>query len=206
MYLLDKNDNEVLHFYVDLGRLSYLGKDLRNVNIYHYPIIIFEFMTGYFTTEELFEKNREIALEFTEDFEIMEMPKDFSTNLKSSLTLNYKSSTSIDTRENKLLNVNTMLPTIKEKEKEKEKEQLIDNNNKSNNPDTKSYNINSDNFKSKLGSIYQNQLDNKNVLKSTYTFPINTQVNETTAVKNENKDISKSVNQDNQKKKKCSHF
>ena len=52
MYLLDKNDKELLQFYVDLGRLSFLGKELRNVSIYQYPFIIFEFMTGYFTTEQ----------------------------------------------------------------------------------------------------------------------------------------------------------
>ena len=40
MCLLDNNDNELLKFNVDLGRLSFLGKDLRNVSIYYYPIII----------------------------------------------------------------------------------------------------------------------------------------------------------------------
>ena len=54
MYLLDKNDQELLQFEVDLGRLSFLGKELKTVSIYHYPIIIFEFMTGYYTTKELF--------------------------------------------------------------------------------------------------------------------------------------------------------
>ncbi len=34
MYLLDKNDNEILKFYVDLGRLSFLGKKLSRVSIY----------------------------------------------------------------------------------------------------------------------------------------------------------------------------
>ena len=57
IYLLNKNKEEIHKFNVDLGRLSFLGKELRNVSIYYYPIIIFEFMTGYFTTEELFEKN-----------------------------------------------------------------------------------------------------------------------------------------------------
>ena len=85
MYLLDNNNKEILKFNVDLGRLSYLGKDLRKVNIYYYPIIIFEFMTGYYTTEELFEKNRGIAFEFAKDFEIMEMPKDFLKSMKSSI-------------------------------------------------------------------------------------------------------------------------
>ena len=74
IYLLNKNKEEIHKFYVDLGRLSFLGQELRNVSIYHYPIIILEFMTGYFTTEELFEKNQELSLEFTKEFEIMEKP------------------------------------------------------------------------------------------------------------------------------------
>ena len=77
MYLLDKNDKELFKFYVDLGRLFFLGKELRNVSIYTYPIIIFEFMTGYYTTEEIYKKNQQISLSFAKDYEIMEMPKDF---------------------------------------------------------------------------------------------------------------------------------
>ena len=76
MHLLDNNDKEILKFFVDFGNISYLGKDLRRVSIYYYPIIIFEFMTGYFTTNELFIKNRDIGYEFAKDFEIMDIPKD----------------------------------------------------------------------------------------------------------------------------------
>ena len=75
MYLLDKNDKEILKFNVNLGQLAFLGKEMRNVSIYHYPIIIFEFMTGYFTTEELYQKNKEISLEFTKDYEIWNYQK-----------------------------------------------------------------------------------------------------------------------------------
>ena len=200
MYLLDNNDNEVLKFYVDLGRLSYLGKDLRYVNIYHYPIIIFEFMTGYFTTEELFEKNREIGLEFARDFEIMDIPKDISKSIKSSLALNYSKSSTADPRENKILSASTMLPTAKEKEKEKE--QLNENIKKNINPDTKSYNINSDEFKNKLDSVYQNQMDNKTILNSINTFPNNSQINETPVKKIEKTDnLSKSLAPDLKRKK-----
>ena len=74
IYLLNKTKEEIHKFNVDLGRLSYLGKELRNVSIYYYPIIIFEFMTGYFTTEELYEKNKELSYEFNKDFEILEKP------------------------------------------------------------------------------------------------------------------------------------
>ena len=74
IYLLNKNKEEIHRFNVDLGRLSFLGKELRNVSIYYYPIIIFEFMTGYFTTEELFEKNSELSMEFAKDFEIVDLP------------------------------------------------------------------------------------------------------------------------------------
>ena len=73
IFLLNKNKEEIHKFNVDLGRLSFLGKELRNVSIYYYPIIIFEFMTGYFTTEELFEKNNELSMEFTKDFEIVDI-------------------------------------------------------------------------------------------------------------------------------------
>ena len=74
IYLLNNKKEEIHKFYVDLGRLSFLGQELRNVSIYQYPIIIFEFMTGYFTTEDLFKKNKELSLEFAKDFEILEKP------------------------------------------------------------------------------------------------------------------------------------
>ena len=50
-------------------------------------------MTGYFTTEELFEKNRELSLEFTKDFEIMENPLKIKSQTKSG---------NIETKENKI--------------------------------------------------------------------------------------------------------
>ena len=50
-------------------------------------------MTGYFTTEELFEKNRELSLEFTKDFEIMENPLKIKNQTKSG---------NIETKENKI--------------------------------------------------------------------------------------------------------
>ena len=65
MSLLDKENKELYDFKVDLSSLSFLGKELRNVSIYVYPIIIFEFMTGYYTTKDLYEKNQSIGLEFT---------------------------------------------------------------------------------------------------------------------------------------------
>ena len=87
IYLLNKTKEEIHKFNVDLGRLSFLGKELRNVSIYYYPIIIFEFMTGYFTTEELYEKNKELSYEFNKDFEILEKPSSLKiTQSKSSNT------------------------------------------------------------------------------------------------------------------------
>ena len=50
-------------------------------------------MTGYFTTEELFEKNREFSLEFTKDFEIMENPLKIKSQTKSG---------NIEAKENKI--------------------------------------------------------------------------------------------------------
>jgi len=102
MYLLDKNDQELLQFDVDLGRLSFLGKELRTVSIYHYPIIIFEFMTGYYTTKELFEINQQIGLGFMKDYEIMERPRDLSKSLLPSMTLLQHKSANIDFKENNL--------------------------------------------------------------------------------------------------------
>ncbi len=165
MYLLDKDDNELHKFYVDLGRLSFLGKELRNVSIYHYPIIIFEFMTGYFTTEKLFEKNRELGLEFTKDYEIMELPKD-TKPLKQSLTIkesNIKSSNN-ESRENKLISSSTMLPPIKEQNEAQPpiKKKL--------NPDTKNYDISSEEFKAQLEIRLKNNNSDKIPFKSTKTI------------------------------------
>ena len=118
MYLLDKNDKEHLKFFVDFGRLSFLGKELQNVSIYHYPIIILEFMTGYFTTQDLYEENKKLALEFTTDYEIMELPEELKT-LKPTLTLIADKTEAI---EKKLSISSSNLPTIKEENNEVQNE------------------------------------------------------------------------------------
>ena len=108
MYLLDKNDQELLEFDVDLGCLSFLGKEVRTVSIYQYPIIIFEFMTGYYTTKELFEKNKQISFGFMNDFEIMDRPRDLSKSLMPSMSLAQHKSANIDFKENKQITQNAL--------------------------------------------------------------------------------------------------
>ena len=109
MYLLDKNDVELLEFEVDLGRLSFLGKELRTVSIYQYPIIIFEFMTGYYTTKELYEKNKQISFGFMNDFEIMERPFNLTKSLMPSMTLMQHKSANVDFKENKQISQNALI-------------------------------------------------------------------------------------------------
>ena len=46
-----------MKFNLNLVNLSFLGEELYTTNINFYPIIIFEFMKGYYTTKELYEKN-----------------------------------------------------------------------------------------------------------------------------------------------------
>ena len=195
MYLLDKDDNELHKFYVDLGRLSFLGKELRNVSIYQYPIIIFEFMTGYFTTEELYEKNRELGLEFTKEYEIMELPKDIKL-MKSSMTIRDNKSLNRDPRENKLLSASTMLPSIKEMPNESQsptKKKL--------NPDTKDYEKNSEEFVSKLETVVKNQAEKNNILKSANTIAGSNIINENPVVKSETKEnLTKSLDNSSTKK------
>ena len=87
IYLLNKKKEEIHKFYVDLGHLSFLGQELRNVSIYVYPIIILEFMTGYFTTEELYKKNKELSFAYNNDFEIMEKP---ASSIKHSMIVTTK--------------------------------------------------------------------------------------------------------------------
>ena len=177
MFLLDKNDNELLSFYVDLGRLKFLGKELRNVSIYHYPIIIFEFMTGYFTTEELFEKNKKLTIEFSNDYEIMELPK----SIKSSLTLTQSRSSNIETKVN-TLSQSTMLPPIKEQPNEYLNTDTKENNLKSDESNKKKYNITN-----------KSQMDMKNNIRSSNTV-VGMNLNENFAVKNEAKEnLSKSL-------------
>ena len=189
MYLLDKNNNELLKFDVDLGRLIFLGKELHKVTIYTYPIIIFEFMTGYFTTEEIFNKNKQFQLAFAKEFEIVDIPKDFQKTLKPVLTLAQSKSGSTEPRENRLLSASTIIPSTKENQMEK-------NDLKKNiNPDNKTNNINSEESKDKLGKAYKNITDNKNnVLKTANTIIGTTPVGETQTPKNQAKEkLSKSV-------------
>ena len=49
-----------MRFNLNLLELSFLGKDLYKVSIYHYPMLILEFMNGNYTTTELFNKNEEL--------------------------------------------------------------------------------------------------------------------------------------------------
>ena len=44
-------------FHINLFELSFLGKELYTVSINYYPMLILEFLDGYYTTKELFEKN-----------------------------------------------------------------------------------------------------------------------------------------------------
>ena len=60
IFLLDNSNNELLKFKINLSQLSFLGKELYSITIYHYPIIIFEFTTGYYTTYELNKINEKI--------------------------------------------------------------------------------------------------------------------------------------------------
>ena len=55
--LLDFDNKEKMKFKVNLLNLSFLGEELYTTSIYYYPILIIEFMNGYYTTTELFKKN-----------------------------------------------------------------------------------------------------------------------------------------------------
>jgi hypothetical protein len=55
--LLSEDNVELMKFNLNLFELSFLGKDLYTVSINHFPILILEFMDGYYTTNELFRKN-----------------------------------------------------------------------------------------------------------------------------------------------------
>ena len=46
-----------MKFHLNLFELSFLGKELYTVSINYYPMLILEFLDGYYTTNELFEKN-----------------------------------------------------------------------------------------------------------------------------------------------------
>ena len=194
MYLLDKNDKELLKFNVNLGHLSFLGKEMRNVSIYHYPILIFEFMTGYFTTEDLYQKNKEISLEFTKEYEILELPKDLLKTIKPTMTVvGSKPPNNNDPRDNKKLSSSAMPPTIQEQSNENQasKKNII--------PDTKSYNIHTEEFKNQLGINLKNQIEMKNSNKLLQTMTI--QSNELPAQKNE-LNIEKNLSAENSSSKK----
>ena len=46
-----------MKFNLNLLYLSFLGEELYTTNIHYYPMLIFEFTKGYYTTKELYEKN-----------------------------------------------------------------------------------------------------------------------------------------------------
>ena len=131
IYLLNNKKEEIHKFNVDLGHLSFLGQELRNVSIYYYPIIIFEFMTGYFTTEELYEKNQELSLEFTKDFEILEKPQISKLNI-----MNKSKSDSIETKEVKEIIKESQTVTTKNIMETKTIIEKSDNKNKTQNINT----------------------------------------------------------------------
>ena len=191
MYLLDSNDKELLKFYVDLGNLSFLGKELRNISIYHYPIIIFEFMNGYFTTEELYEQNKELSLEFTKEYEIMELPKEITKTLKPTLTLQVdRPVANLDPRENKKLSSSALSPF-------NVADQLNNTPGSKKNviPDTKSYDVYSKEFKVKLDINIKNQIERKNSTKmsNNVTIPLPLPQTETSPQKNEKDNSKKNV-------------
>ena len=170
MSLLDKENNELCNFKVDLSCLEYLDKDLRKVSIYTYPIIIFEFMTGYFTTKELYEENKSISYELAQDFEIMEIPKELQKGLRPTATMAPK--------DNILLSASTILPTIEESN---ENEIPKKNLNLDNKPLSSNLTLN----KSKSGNGKNSEENNNN---------INNLANETATPKNEKKkNLAKSV-------------
>ena len=73
-------------------------------------------MTGYYTTEELFKKNKKLGL-FSRDFEIMEIPKDFQRSLKTSVSpIGIRKA---ESSESNIRSLNSsMLPPIKEQPNE----------------------------------------------------------------------------------------
>ena len=192
MSLLDKNGKELLKFYVDLGRLSFLGKELRNVSIYQYPIIIFEFMTGYFTTEELYEKNKELSIDYNKDYEILELPKETNKKLKPTLTIIPNKGPNNSKEINRLQTFSSISPVITE-QKNEQKHTSSTKNLINLNPDTNKYNARSEEFKKKLDTVYKNQIDSQKTLNSVNTIISSLQVNENLVKRSETKDLSKSI-------------
>jgi prefoldin subunit 5 len=158
-------------------------------------------MTGYFTTEELYEKNKELSLEYNKDYEILELPKVFNKSLKPTLTMNPSRATNKDSKEiNRLQSYNYIAPIVKEQKNEQKQ-----NNSSKNliniNPDTNEYNARSEEFKKKLDSVYKNQMDLKKSLNSTNTIIGNFPTNENIAQRSETKDLSKSISPSSNSKK-----
>ena len=57
MKVLDKNDQEKIKFDINLLDLTFLGEELYTTSILFYPVVIFEFMNGYYTTSGINKKN-----------------------------------------------------------------------------------------------------------------------------------------------------
>jgi hypothetical protein len=173
--LLDKEDKEIFKFEVDLSRLSFLNKELGNVSIYHYPIIIFEFIKGYFTTEELFKKNIEFGNDVSKekDVEIVEKkPKN-----KKKKSPDVKKSVNFDIKETKTFlsseDLASILDDKKDTQKDKEKE----------NTDSKAIKNKTEENKKSVDNLAQSHDDDR--IKSVSTFVISNNSSK--------KDISKST-------------
>lgn len=113
--LLDANDEEKIRFNLNLLELSFLGKDLYKVSIYHYPMLILEFMNGNYTTTELFKKNEDLKKESNIDenldlgngWQNIQADEIEESNIKDQNESNAKDRTSSVT------NINPNLPIIK---------------------------------------------------------------------------------------------
>ena len=76
--VLDKNDQEKIKFDINLLDLTFLGEELYTTSILFYPIVIFEFMNGYYTTSSINEKNNFLINENVKNNEnILKMMKIF---------------------------------------------------------------------------------------------------------------------------------
>ena len=60
---MDDKDKEKVNFKLNLLNLHFLGEQLDAITIEFYPIFIIEFINGYYTSKELFEKNN-ILIEY----------------------------------------------------------------------------------------------------------------------------------------------
>ena len=57
---MDKDNNEKMKFNLNLLNLAFLGEELYTTSFHYYPMLIIEFMKGYYTTAELYEKNESL--------------------------------------------------------------------------------------------------------------------------------------------------